>query len=126
MKTFASKGMLFLFSIIMVFHVLVIVKVIPYTIVWAGRLNSDIEMYRFETVSLLLNSVFLFAVLLKMNYIKITIPLKIFKGVFWVMSLLFFMNTIGNLFSKNNLELLIFTPITAILCIFSIIVARDK
>lgn len=50
MKTFANKSMLFLFSIIMIFHFLILVGVIPYTIVWGGRLNSDIEMYRFEAV----------------------------------------------------------------------------
>jgi hypothetical protein len=126
MKTFANKGMLFLFSIIMIFHFLILVGIIPYTIVWGGRLNSDIEMYRFEAVSLLLNAFFLLTVLLKMNFIKITIPIKIFNGLFWAMSLLFFLNTVGNLLSKNELELLIFTPITALLCVFSIIVALDK
>jgi hypothetical protein len=123
MKTFAIKGMLFLFSLIMAFHVLVIIKVIPYTIVWAGKLNSDLEMYRFEAISLLLNAIFLLAVLIEVNFIKITIPKKFFSGLFWAMSFLFFLNTIGNLFSKNHLELIIFTPITALLCVFSIIVA---
>lgn len=126
MKTFANKSMLFLFSIIMIFHFLILVGVIPYTIVWGGRLNSDIEMYRFEAVSLLLNAIFLSVVLLKMHFIKITIPIKIVNGLFWAMSVLFFLNTIGNLFSKNKLELIIFTPITALLCVFSIIIATDK
>ena len=105
---------------------MVIVRVIPYTIVWAGRLNSDIEMYLFETVSFLLNAFFLFVVLIKTNYTKTRISTRVITGLLWAMGFLFFLNTIGNLFSKSNFELLLFTPVTAILCVFSIITALDK
>lgn len=126
MKTFAKKGLIALFSAILLFHLLVIIGVIPYTIVWAGQLNSEVEMYKFETVSLLLNTAFLFVVLIKANYVKTTIPTTVISGLLWAMSVLFFFNTIGNLFSKSNFELLIFTPVTVILCVFSIIIALDK
>lgn len=126
MKMFAKKGLIALFSMLFLFHLLVIVGVIPYTIVWAGRLNSDVEMYKLETTSLLLNAIFLILVLIKTNYLKIPIPTRVVTGLLWTMSILFFLNTIGNLFSKSNFELLVFTPITAILCVFSIIISLDK
>ena len=123
---FAEKGLIIIFSVLLLFHLLVIIGVIPYTIVWAGRLNSEVEMYRFETVSLVLNTIFLLVILIKANYIKKPLPAKVMSGLLWAMSVLFFLNTIGNLFSKSNFELLIFTPVTAILCVFSIIIALDK
>lgn len=126
MKTFAKKGLITIFTALLLFHLMVIVRVIPYTIVWAGRLNSDIEMYLFETVSFLLNAFFLFVVLIKTNYTKTRISTRVITGLLWAMGFLFFLNTIGNLFSKSNFELLLFTPVTAILCVFSIITALDK
>lgn len=126
MKTIAKNGLIVLFSIIILFHLTILTGIIPYTIVWGGRLNSATEMYRFEAISLLLNAFFLLIALIKVNFIKIMIPRKISNGLFWAMGVLFFINTIGNLFSKNYLELIIFTPLTALLCVFSILVALDK
>lgn len=126
MKTIAKKGLIVLFSIIILFHLSILTGIIPYTIVWGGRLNSDIEMYRFEAVSLFLNTLFLIITLIKANSLKINIRRKIVNGLFWVMGVLFFLNTIGNLFSKNYLELIMFTPLTALLCVFSILVALEK
>lgn len=90
MKTFAKKGLITIFTALLLFHLMVIVRVIPYTIVWAGRLNSDIEMYLFETVSFLLNAFFLFVVLIKTNYIKTRISTRVITGLLWAMGFLFF------------------------------------
>jgi hypothetical protein len=39
---------------------------------------------------------------------------------------LFFLNTIGNLLSNNQLEKILFTPLTTILFVFSLRLAIDK
>jgi hypothetical protein len=43
---------------VILFHIAVIVKVIPYGIAWGGRLQNDAEMYVFEAISILVNLFF--------------------------------------------------------------------
>jgi hypothetical protein len=56
----AAIVLIALFSITIVFHSLILLKVIPYAIAWGGRLQNDSEMFVFEGVSIALNALFLF------------------------------------------------------------------
>lgn len=91
--------------------------------VWGGRLKSDMEMYRFEIFSILMNAVLVFVVLIHANILPLEIPGKIIKVALWIMAGLFLLNTLGNAISKNKLEQRVFTPITLLLTIFSVILA---
>ncbi len=122
----AQTSSIILFSFVFVFHVLILFKIIPYTIVWGGRIKTDIAMYRFETVSLILNALFLIIVLIKSGYINFTIHNKVLNSLFWIMAVLFLINTVGNMFSKNRWERIIFTPLTLLLTLFSIVMAVMK
>ncbi|MBP9791140.1 MAG: hypothetical protein KBD57_11425, partial [Bacteroidia bacterium] len=61
------KLMLALLTLVMLFHLLVLSQIIPYDIVWAGKLNSIEEMYSFEIMSILVNSILMTTLLLKGN-----------------------------------------------------------
>jgi membrane protease YdiL (CAAX protease family) len=126
MKEFAQIGLLVILSASIVFHVLVLAKIVPYKIVWGSRLKTDADMYKFEAVSVILNVFFLFIALLKANFIKINFPENILNYIIWGMVALFLLNTVGNLLSKNSLEKKIFTPITILLMIFLLIIALSK
>lgn len=115
----SSNGLLVLFCLISVFHILVIIEVIPFAYVWAGKLKSKEEMYQFETVSLLLNIIMTFVVLAKMGLLKVITNSKLLKIILIAMSLLFLLNTIGNFFSVTGLELFIATPMTFLLSVLS-------
>ncbi len=125
MKEAAQAGLIVIYSLIFIFHVLVLFKVIPYNIVWGGRLKTDTDMYKFEAVSLLVNALFLIIVLIEANYIKLGLDETILTTAFWVMAVLFFLNTVGNLLSKNKWEKIIFTPLTLLLTILSVVVALN-
>lgn len=122
----ALVGMISIFSLTILFHLLVLTGIIPYAIVWGGNLQSPAEMYRFEAVSILLNIFFLLIVLVKGKIIQLPVREKIINILFWVMCALFALNTIGNLFATNKWEMIIFTPITLLLSFFSAILARSK
>jgi hypothetical protein len=47
--------LIILFSVIL-FHICIIFKIIPYNIAWGGRLTNDNEMYVFECISILINA----------------------------------------------------------------------
>ena len=115
-----------LFSITIVFHSLILLKVIPYTIAWGGRLQNDSEMFVFEGVSIALNALFLFVSITKHKQIKLSKSSKFINIMLWIMFVLFALNTIGNLFAINSFEKMVFTPVTIVLSIACFILARNK
>lgn len=83
-------------------------------------------MYRFDIFSILVNAVFLMVVLVQFGYLTIGIPKTVITVSLWIMTGLFLLNTLGNLTSKNKLEQRLFTPITILLTVFSLILALSN
>ncbi|ALI99916.1 hypothetical protein [Rufibacter tibetensis] len=125
MSRIASKGMVFIFACTIVFHLLVLTSVIPFTIVGGGRVTNQTEMYKVETPALL-NVFFLFVALVQAGYVRLRVSPKVLSGVLWFIFGIFLLNTVGNLFSNSHLEKLIFTPVTFILAAFSAILALNR
>lgn len=112
--------MLIILAMVVVFHLLVLAQVLPYTIVWGGRFESAAQMQRFEVISVVINLFMIFIVLLKGQYINLAVRVKWINGILWGMVLLFALNTIGNLLSASTMETILFTPVTflsALLCL---------
>lgn len=103
-KIVAIKIMLGLLLTVIVFHICIIIKIIPYEIAWGGRLKNDGEMYVFETVSILINLLLIFTFLMKGNYIKQYFNKNKQNVFLWIFFFLFSINTIGNLFAKTFFE----------------------
>jgi hypothetical protein len=122
---FASTTLLFIFSAVIVFHLLVIAGIIPYAMVWGGRIQSQEQMIPFEITSIMINVIMMAVVAVYAHYLNVKVNPKIIKVALWIMFGIFFLNTIGNLFSKNEWEKIIFTPITLLLAIFSFRLAID-
>jgi len=119
----AQWGLLILLLMFLVLHFIILLKLIPYNLVWGGRLKSDKEMYRFEIFSILINSLFVIVVLVQGGFLTIDISRKIITYALWLMTGLFLLNTLGNAISKNKLEKRLFTPVTILLAIFSLTLA---
>ncbi|MGF6846885.1 hypothetical protein QFZ51_002120 [Chitinophaga sp. W3I9] len=126
MPKIAGVVMITIFSLLILFHLLIVAKVLPYSLVWGGRLRSPMEMYRLEAISVLVNVFFLLVVLGKRKLLKLPANGKVLSLVLWLMCLLFFVNTLGNLISINKWEQLIFTPMTCILAVCAAILARNR
>ena len=117
--------MLWLIITVTIFHLFIIIKVIPYEITWGGRLQNDSEMYVFETISLAINLFLGLILLIKGNYIKQVIPLRVVDLILWVFFILFGLNTIGNIFAETNFEKL-FSILTIASSILIWIILRSK
>ena len=96
-----------------IFHLLILFRVIPFEITWGGRLKTVEEMYVFETISIFINSYFIFILLQKGEYIRYFLGKKTVTLILWVFFTIFVLNTIGNVFAKTFFEN-IFTIITFI------------
>lgn len=100
----AVQLMLWLIIVVIIFHLSIILKIIPYEITWGGRLKSDSEMYVFETISIVINLFLIWILLIKGNYIKQVIPIRVVNLILWIFLVIFGFNTIGNVFAKTNFE----------------------
>jgi hypothetical protein len=122
----AKLILLVLLTITVLFHLLVILGIIPFENIWGGRLKDRKEMLQFETFSMVINLAFVVIVLVKSRFLNLKISPQIITILLWLMAILFALNTIGNLFAVNNLEKYIATPITLLLSILCFILAREK
>tara|TARA_R110002049_G_scaffold122473_1_gene277343 strand:- start:163 stop:579 length:417 start_codon:yes stop_codon:yes gene_type:complete len=122
----ASKGMMIILLATILFHFLVLLGIVPYQIVWGGRLQNQSEMINFELVSILLNFLMLAIVAIQAKIVKLKVHPIVVKIALWLMVFIFVMNTIGNIISLNDIERYIFTPLTLLLAIFSFILASKK
>lgn len=115
----ATKAMLLLPACIIVFHLLIVAGLIPYSIVWGGRLNNSAEMLKFETISISINLLVMLVVAAEAGYIRQIIPQKAMTILLWGLFGLFVANTIANLFSVTNFEKIVFTPLTFVFALFT-------
>ena len=122
----AINIMIALLAAVLVFHALVLTGVIPYDIVWAGKISTAAEMRKLEVVSILVNAFAIFILVLKTDYIKHKVPVKILNVIILLLAVLFSLNTIGNLFAKSGFELYFFTPLTFILSVLCLRIVIDK
>lgn len=122
----AIKLFIALLLLVVVFHLCVLIKLIPYNIAWGGRLTNDAEMYVFESVSILINLFLIWVLLMKGAYLKFSFSTKTLTIILWIFFSLFVLNTIGNLFAKTNFEktFSILTAVSALLIGF--ILKKEK
>ena len=122
----AVNTILILAVLVFVFHILIISGVIPYQYVWGGRLESNEQMLRFESISMIINLFIIFIVSIKGSYIRPYLSSRVVKVFLWIFSILFVLNSIGNLLSLNSLEAIITTPITFILALMFLRLATEE
>ena len=121
-----SVVLLAILSILVIFHILILARVIPFDFIWGAKLKDTSQMYLFETVSVIINSVMILIVATNTGLIKSGIKPIIIKGALWAMFLLFMLNTIGNFNSENPFEKYVFTPATLLLSLLCLILIRRK
>lgn len=98
------KILIVIYSIIIVFHSCILLKIIPYEITWGGRLQNDQEMYVFETASIAINLFLIWILLMKGDFVTYKFPVKVIHVILWIFVVVFTLNTVGNIFAKTLLE----------------------
>ncbi len=110
------KLLLVLTFAVTIFHLLIIVKLIPYDIAWGGRLASDNEMYTFETISIFINLLLILILLIKGSYLKVQLNKKTVNTLLLIYFFIFILNTIGNILAHTTFEKM-FSVLTLIFAI---------
>ncbi len=123
---FAVTLLITLLISIILFHILVLVQIIPYTIVWGGKIHSVSEMIRFELISILVNLFLILIVTVKGNLIHLNVSKTILNSLLWLFIVLFTLNTIGNLLSETSIETIVFTPLTIVMALLCYRLIQEK
>lgn len=125
-KNIALIILFILLSVVLLFHFSIYFRIIPYDIVWAGKINSIEEMKRFEIVSITINIFIISTLFIKYKQLKQGIQNRIINAIIWGFVILFSLNTIGNLFAKTTLELILGTTLTLCFAYLCFIVVRKR
>lgn len=125
MKTLKKENIIkFLIGLLLLvigFHILVLLQIIPFNIAWGGRLKSVEEMYVFEGVSIAINLILIGLLIFKMKGIKA----KIVNVALWFFFAIFSANTIANLFAETSFEKY-FSILTLLFAILIFVILRKK
>lgn len=122
----ASNLIITINTIALLMHVLILLKILPHDFVWGGRLKNETLVIIFESISIVVQTLFITIIAVKAGYI--------FKGRFkktanvgiWVLFSLMVLNTLGNIVSSSDLETIVMTPITFVLALLVFRLAIEK
>ncbi len=123
----AGNVLLFSLGLLFIFHVLVLLNVIPADIVWGGQIKGVPEnLVTLESVALLVTAVFILIVAAKTGYLQVGKWSGAINVGVWLIFAYLLLNTLGNLASGISFEKLIFAPITIILALCAFRLAIEK
>lgn len=109
--------MVLLNGAVIFFHVAVLTGIIPIGYVWGGKLASKNDMYVFETLSLAINFLIGWILLSKWQPNRFRVSARATNILLYMLSVVFLINTVGNLFAASLMERLIATPLTLLAAI---------
>ena len=123
----AGNILLILFILLAVFHILVLLGLIPSDIVWGGQVaDSSMNRVLLEIMALLVTLVFILVVAAKIGYVRFVRFPKVITVGLWIIFIYMLLNTLGNLASPVSAEKWIFMPLTFIIAILALKLALEK
>ncbi len=122
----ASNIIITIFTIALGMHVLILLNILPHDFVWGGRVTSKSNLLVLETISIVLQLLFIFIIAVKAGYIlKGRFKRTVIIGT-WTIFGVMLLNTIGNLASFSSLETIVMTPLTIFLALLAFRLAIEK
>lgn len=112
-------------TLVLLFHIAILLKIIPYTIAWGGKLKSDADMYKFEVISVSVNLLFTWVLLHKGRFIRQSLGPKLINVLLWIFLVMYLLNTVGNLFAITMFEKC-FAVLTLIFSLLIVLLLRYK
>jgi len=121
----AGNILLFSLGLLLIFHILVLFKVIPANIMWGGQATAA-NIITLEIVALIVTLFFGYVIAAKTGYVSSGKFIVVINILVWIIFAFLVLNTVGNLASGVSAENLIFAPITLILALCALRLALEK
>ncbi|MEO1713894.1 MAG: hypothetical protein AAFU60_11240 [Bacteroidota bacterium] len=115
MEVFAKIGLIGGLSLLLIIHSLVLVRLLPFSIVWGGTLQSAREMYPKQGLALGMTSLFLWVALESTLSWPGWLPAEALPWLLWLMVGLFSLSTLGNILSKSPVEKYLFSVLSILM-----------
>ncbi|MCB0497950.1 MAG: hypothetical protein KDC79_17560 [Cyclobacteriaceae bacterium] len=122
----AGNILLVIFSLMILFHIVVLLGFVPINMVWGGRVETREELVYFELFSIAVTVVAILAVTIRTGYLNWPRFMSAAKVAMWILFALFVLNTIGNAFAVTNIERYGAGIVTLLLSFLSWRVAVEK
>ena len=123
----AGNILLCAMGLLLLFHVLVSLKIIPSDIIWGGQIqNASANLLTLEIIAFIITILFIVILLAKLEYLKVK-KLRVLVNIgVWIIFIYFLLNTVGNFASGVSFENLVFAPITILLTLLALRLAIEK
>ena len=120
----AAKICLILFIMLCVFHISILAGIlffdyVPLAYLWGGKLTTEQELLNFEVVSLFTALLCVVVVVFRAQYVVMPKLIGFSRVACAVLSVLFFLNTLGNILANSVFEkwMGVLTFIITLLCL---------
>lgn len=121
----AIHSLIVINSALIAFHLLVLVGIIPYSLVWGGKLSSTTEMYSYELPALGISLFFTWLLCMEAGRVKFKFPKRVRTLSLISFLLLFVLNTLGNALASTAFEKsLAFVTALMVVLLFSVVRMR--
>jgi hypothetical protein len=121
----AGNILLVSLGLLLVFHVLVLLNVVPPDMIWGGGANSG-NLIILEMAAITITLVFGLVISAKLGYVSAGKFARAVNILVWLVFAFLLLNTLGNLASGASAENFIFAPITLILAFCAFRLAVEK
>jgi len=121
----AGNILLFSLGLLQVFHILVLLKIVPADIMWGGQATAT-NIITLEIIALAVTLFFGFIIAAKTGYVNAGKFAGVVNVLVWIIFAFLLLNTLGNLASGISAENFIFAPITLILALCALRLAIEK
>lgn len=113
--------------VLLIIHILVLFGVVSPDIIWDTTITDKASVVISEWIAIFFILLFIFGILLKLNYLPMKGLRKSADSILWIMSLYYLLNIIGNFMSDNPIEKLVYAPLTLIMTLMALrlIFAKD-
>jgi hypothetical protein len=123
----AGNILLAALGLLAIFHILVVLGIIPADIVWGGMIQGvPSNLMTLETISFLVTLLFIIIVAAKIGYIRAGKLSGVVNVGVWLIFVYLLLNMLGNLASGVSFEKLVFAPITILLALCAFRLAIEK
>jgi hypothetical protein len=123
----AGNILLAALGLVFIFHILVLLRVLPADIVWGGQIRGvEVNLFMLEGVALLVTLVFILIVAAKTGYVQAGKLSGVVNIGVWLIFVFLLLNTLGNFASGVSFENLIAAPLTIILALCALRLAIEK
>jgi len=121
----AAQSILYILGALIVFHLTVIVGLVPGSFVWGDQIPQE-SILPMELIAIVMTVSFGLFILIKMRYLKDNRSAKVVNIGLWIIALIFLINVVTNLISKVSVENFIFAPVALVLALLTVRLALEK